>query len=149
MNQKKFYKYRTTMCYSWQTTGKCKYIKNCIFAHGQHELLKPGEYCERIKIGILNEMRIKIGIANDLEKKRKRFRQRNSSTSSTSSLNPNAREFVGNFNRSDRTNSCNSNYSTYSENEYDNDEFIMDGYWKIIHSMIIYEAERIKLEWLC
>ena len=34
---------KTMLCKFWLKEGKCKFNKNCTFAHGEHELRKPYE----------------------------------------------------------------------------------------------------------
>ena len=35
--------YKTQLCKFWEKEGKCKFNKNCSYAHGDHELRKPYE----------------------------------------------------------------------------------------------------------
>lgn len=35
--------YKTQLCNFWEKGGKCKFGKNCSYAHGEHELRKPYE----------------------------------------------------------------------------------------------------------
>lgn len=35
--------YKTQLCSFWVKGGKCKFSKNCSYAHGEHELRKPYE----------------------------------------------------------------------------------------------------------
>lgn len=35
--------YKTQQCKFWEKEGKCKFNKNCSYAHGDHELRKPYE----------------------------------------------------------------------------------------------------------
>jgi len=38
------YYYKTEICDNWLKKGKCCYYNKCIYAHGNIELMKPGEY---------------------------------------------------------------------------------------------------------
>jgi hypothetical protein len=38
--------YKTTLCKQWINSQKCSYFHKCMFAHGEKELLNPGEYNE-------------------------------------------------------------------------------------------------------
>jgi len=42
--QEKLYLCKTQLCNKWVQLGKCPYNNYCMFAHGQHEIVKPGEY---------------------------------------------------------------------------------------------------------
>jgi hypothetical protein len=33
--------FKTQLCKFWEKEGKCKFNKNCSYAHGDHELRKP------------------------------------------------------------------------------------------------------------
>lgn len=35
--------YKTQLCKFWEKEGKCKFNKNCSYAHGEAELRKPYE----------------------------------------------------------------------------------------------------------
>jgi len=35
--------YKTQLCKFWEKEGKCKFNKNCSYAHGDYELRKPYE----------------------------------------------------------------------------------------------------------
>ena len=35
--------YKTQLCKFWVQEGKCRFNKNCSYAHGDHELRKPYE----------------------------------------------------------------------------------------------------------
>jgi hypothetical protein len=36
-------KYKTEICKNWLEKGKCNYSVRCMFAHGEHELVRPNE----------------------------------------------------------------------------------------------------------
>jgi hypothetical protein len=37
------HKYKTSLCKNWESTGSCKFLKGCSFAHGLKELQEKGE----------------------------------------------------------------------------------------------------------
>jgi len=37
------HKYKTSLCKNWESTGTCKFLKGCSFAHGLIELQDKGE----------------------------------------------------------------------------------------------------------
>ena len=49
--------YKTQLCKFWEQEGKCKFNKNCSYAHGNDELRKP--YDELPKDANLNQVNLK------------------------------------------------------------------------------------------
>lgn len=42
-------KLKTEMCKSWEITGRCKFLNECSFAHGHHELVRKRNLPQNFK----------------------------------------------------------------------------------------------------
>jgi hypothetical protein len=114
--------YKTVLCKQWIRLHKCSYFNKCMFAHGEHELLKPGEYNQR---QIVEETR------------KKRYRRRTESSMNDKSMSDKSDKGI-----KSPLNSKAKEFTFRQPNSYSNNEY--DHYWDIIHKMIISESEQIQ-----
>ena len=116
--------YKTTLCKKWTYDGKCPYQTNCMFAHGEKELMKQGEYIQQVKN---RKKYYQIRKKSELQIKSPQIK---------SPLNPKAKEFKLPKPLDLNENENENNHEVIDTNDYDN-------YWRIIHALVIIESRQM------
>jgi hypothetical protein len=119
------YNYKTEICNNWKKTGECPYGR-CYFAHGNREIMKPGEY---------NEIKWQKKEAKLLIKKEKRKSLRKAKQSLKNEIN--SEKSAESAESTDIENDHDSGYIT---DEHIYNEKIYNRYWNSIHSLILNES---------
>ena len=125
------YNFKTEICNNWRKTGECPY-KHCYFAHGNSELMQPGEY---------TRFQRQKKEAKRLIKKEKRKAKRAANGANVSRDSSRDNSVCGDFENVYQNvyqNVCDYAYETEIP-----DEYIYDRYWNSIHSLILDESVNV------